>query len=266
MTREEKWILDEKYRGQETEGFFADCARLNDGVPLAYIIGSIPFLNTTISLDSHPLIPRPETEYWVEKAITHIKSKNRGDTPISAETGVKVRDDIPYLKVLDLCAGSGCIGIAVAKAIPSAHVTFAELDPAHLPTIKKNLESNHTIDDTDISQHTLAQSDLFENVTGKFDFILTNPPYIYSEAKTVAESVTSHEPHIALFGGTQGLEIIERIINDAKKYLTSQGILYIEHEPTQIELLKSQGESAGFSVTTHTDQYGVLRFSVFTMA
>ncbi len=266
MTREEQWILDEKYGGQETEGFFADCVRLQSGEPLAYIIGSIPFLNTTISLDSHPLIPRPETEYWVGKAIAHIKSKNSGDTPISAETGVKVRDDIPYLKVLDLCAGSGCIGVAVAKAIPAAYVTFVELDPAHLPTIRKNLQSNHIIDDRDISQHTLVQSDLFENVTEKFDFILTNPPYIDSEAKTVAESVTSHEPHIALFGGQNGLELIERIINEANKYLVEQGVVYVEHEPAQTEALQNLGNTAGFKVHTCTDQYGVMRFSILTMA
>jgi HemK-like putative methylase len=251
MTREEKWILDEKYGGQETEGFFADCVRLQGSEPLAYIIGSIPFLNTTISLDSHPLIPRPETEYWVEKAIAQIATENRGQTST--------------IEVLDLCAGSGCIGVAVAKAVPSVHVDFIEIDEVHRATIEKNCKDNGITND----RYTIRTGDLFTAeppIIKKYNYILTNPPYIDSEAETVAESVTTHEPHIALFGGVQGLKLIIHIIEDAKNHLTSQGVLYIEHEPAQAELIKAQGENAGFSVVTHTDQYGVLRYSVLTMS
>ncbi len=97
MTQDEVWLLREKYQGVKTDAFFEDCARLKNGEPLAYIIGSIPFLNTTIFLDAHPLIPRPETEFWVEKAIAHMNVR-------------------APLRILDLCAGSGCIGVAVLTA------------------------------------------------------------------------------------------------------------------------------------------------------
>ena len=255
MIREEKWILNEKYNGEETDAFKADCERLNNGEPLAYIIGSIPFLNTKIHLDSKPLIPRPETEFWVEKAINRIKqtqNENRGLAPISE------------LRVLDLCAGSGAIGVAVAKAIPQAHVTFGEIDSTHLDTIKKNLKQNTIIYDS--KKYAVTQSNLFEHIEGIFDYILTNPPYIDKEANTVEQSVTSFEPHNALFGGHFGLELIEKIIMQAPTYLSKNGELWIEHEPFQVEEITKLAHTFGFSITVHNDQYAQARYSVLSMA
>ena len=123
MSQDIEWLLKEKYQGEESVAFFADVKRMALGEPLGYLIGHVPFLDTTISLDSKPLIPRPETEFWVEKVITEIKLGSAGAP----------------LRVLDLCAGSGCIGVAVAKAIPGATVDFSEIDAKHLPTITKNL-------------------------------------------------------------------------------------------------------------------------------
>jgi release factor glutamine methyltransferase len=220
--------------------FFADCARVEAGEPLAYLIGSIPFLDCQISLDSHPLIPRPETEYWVEKAITEIKSQGR--TP----------------KILDLCAGSGAIGIAVAKANPETEVTFAEIDTVHVPTIKKNLQANLN----NIAKYEVVQSDLFQNVTGTFDFILTNPPYIDKAADTVEDSVIAHEPALALFGGVGGMEIIARIIAEASTYLTQNGQLWIEHEPFQCGAIAALAAEHRLTVTHHHDQYGTDRYSI----
>lgn len=255
--QEIEWLLSEKYHGEKTDGFFTDCARLEAGTPLAYIIGSIPFLNTTIHLDSHPLIPRPETEYWTEKAITAIKAQlpqhNLGLARGCAAGGVCI---------LDLCAGSGAIGVAVAKAIPEATVTFAELDSTHLSTINKNLRENTFIYES--IKYPVIESDLFSNITGTFDFILTNPPYIDAEAHTVEESVTTHEPHLALFGGEAGLAIITRIISEAPSYLTPLGQLWIEHEPFQAEAITTLATTNGFTVTHHKDQYGTVRYSVLT--
>ncbi len=250
--QETAWLLKEKYRGVESQAFSADCARLEAGVPLAYLIGSVPFLDCTIYLDSHPLIPRPETEYWVEKAITAITSSS---------TRLNL--------VLDLCAGSGAIGVAVAKAIPEAHVTFAELDPAHLSTIEKNIVANLSVNrKVGPTQYEVLVSDIFEEFRSdvKFDYILTNPPYIDAEARTVDENVVEHEPHLALFGGVAGMELITRIIAAAPQHLTPTGQLWIEHEPAQVAAITSLAQTHGFSVITHPDQYGVPRFSVLTMA
>ncbi len=255
MNREESWILKEKYDGVESVAFHTDCALLNAGEPLAYIIGSIPFLNTTIHLDSHPLIPRPETEFWVEKAIQHITL-----------TQTNRRDSIPKIEtqVLDLCAGSGAIGVAVAHALPHIPVTFAEIDATHLPTIKKNIDQNTIIYDSGI--YTVIESDLFEKVAGRFDFILTNPPYIDKAANTVEVSVTAHEPHLALFGGINGMECIARIISEASRHLTTTGELWIEHEPFQVDAIKQLAEQHNFQMAIHTDQYEVSRYSILTMA
>ncbi len=116
MTQEETWILKEKYGGQKCEAFLADCARLHAGEPLAYIIGTIPFRNVTIHLDSHPLIPRTETEYWLGEIMPVIK---------------KHAEIHGVVNVLDLCAGSGCIGVAVLDEVKVARVDFSEIDASH---------------------------------------------------------------------------------------------------------------------------------------
>ena len=247
--QETAWLLKEKYQGVESEAFYADCAQLEAGVPLGYLIGHVPFLDCTIYLDSHPLIPRPETEYWVEKAIDTIKTSS-------------TRQDL----VLDLCAGSGAVGVAVAKAISDAQVTFVELDPSHLPTIEKNFTKNTIVYDSE--KYQVLASDLFAALLNgeRFDYILTNPPYIDVAANTVDKNVVEHEPHLALFGGEAGMELIYKIISQAPQYLASSGQLWIEHEPAQVEAITTLAHTNDFTIITHLDQYQVPRFSVLTMA
>src|SRR3989344_802581 len=205
-----------------------------------------PFLNTTISLSSRPLIPRPETEFWVEKAITEIKEAQN------------VTERTMY--VLDLCAGSGCIGVAVGQAVPQSIIHFAELDAVHLPTITENCEANGLPE----ARRRIVQSDLFTNLKTepqlRFDFILSNPPYIDPVIDRAEASVKTHEPALALYGGWAGMELIARIITEAPNFLLPHGQLWLEHEPEQVELIV---ELAGpsFTVSIHKDQYGVKRFS-----
>jgi HemK-like putative methylase len=240
MKNEEMWILKEKYNGIETEGFRADCARLADGEPLAYIIGNTPFLGTTIYLDSHPLIPRPETEYWVEKSIQTMKQYDRG------------------FRVFDLCAGSGCIGTAVLAAIPNAYVDFCEIDTDHHETIQKNIGWNHI----DPLRTRIYGGDLFEEITSTYDFILSNPPYIDPQCDRTEMSVRAYEPSIALYGGKDGLDIIHRIIAGSVQHLNENGVLILEHEPEQVEKIRQCGSDHGFRTTAEKDQYGVMRYTV----
>jgi release factor glutamine methyltransferase len=241
---EKTWLLKEKYHNIESEEYVKDLERLDAGEPLAYIIGSLPFLDCTISLDSHPLIPRPETEFWTDLAIKQLH-RSYGNTPIT---------------VLDLCAGSGAIGVAVAKHLPSAQIIFAEIDRTHLSTIKKNCEQNGIRSD----RVTIVESDIFSEVSGSFNIILTNPPYIDEAANTVDHGVVTHEPHLALFGGTKGLAIIERIIVDAQSKLLPDGELWIEHEPFQRDAITVLAQNNNFSATTYTDQYHTDRYSILT--
>ncbi|MEX2008271.1 MAG: RsmD family RNA methyltransferase, partial [Candidatus Spechtbacterales bacterium] len=125
--RERSWLLAEKYHGEETPDFFADVERLKEGEPLAYVIGTVPFLGCTIDLSYRPFIPRPETEWWLEKALTVIKERTPNATS---------------LRLLDVFSGSGAIGVAAARHLPGAHVDFSEQDPRLVKQIKKNIALN----------------------------------------------------------------------------------------------------------------------------
>lgn len=251
-SQEEHWLLEEKYHGEKNDAFFADCKKLALGEPLGYLIGWVPFLDCRIYLDSRPLIPRPETEAWTEQAISVMQKSQTGSLGFADPTA---------LAVLDLCAGSGCIGVAVAKAFPTAHVDFAEIDATHLPTIMKNLDANGI----ELERATLIQSNLFTEIDTHYDFILANPPYIDPALTRVDESVTVHEPHLALFGGHDGMDVITEIITQAPHSLRSGGQLWLEHEPEQTSHITTLGEAHGFNVSTHTDQYQRERYSILVL-
>lgn len=245
MERDEKWLLNEKYGGAESEAFRADLKRLAAGEPLAYVIGYVPFLGCRISLDSRPLIPRAETEYWAEKAIRAIKKAGAASPR--------------PLRLLDLCAGSGCVGVAVAKAAPMALVDFAEIDERHHPTIGQNLKENGIAAD----RTRIFGGDLWESIADQYDFILANPPYIDPSVDRTEKSVKAYEPHLALYGGSGGLEIIERIVMALPHYLAPGGQCWLEHEPEQSAAIKELASAAGLNrVETFPDQYGASRFSV----
>lgn len=240
-----EWLLREKYNGTQSEEYEKDLQRLEKGVPLSYLIGWVPFLSATISLSSHPLIPRPETEYWTKKAIDEMREIEHP------------------LRVLDLCAGSGCIGISVLQKIPNAVVDFAEINTAHHATISENIIKN----DIDPARARIFGGDLFDELTDSYDYILSNPPYIDSEANTVDINVVEHEPHEALFGGEKGFQIIERILHTAPSHLREGGVLCIEHEPAQVALISKTAQSLPYSSLQHEmDQYGVLRYTRLTRA
>ncbi len=207
-------------------------------LPEAYRIGWVPFIHTEIHLDSRPLIPRTETEYWVNEVIKEMLALNRAD-----------------LHVLDLCAGSGCIGIAVLKDVPGSRVDFAELDETQHTNILENVGMNGI----DKSRAQVFGGDLFEHIHGTYDFILTNPPYIDASLDRVEESVISHEPALALYGGTGGLEVIDRILVEAESHLNPGGELWLEHEPEQVTHISKHPSYQG----SYNDQYGILRYSHF---
>ena len=237
MNQEIKWLLDDKYNGIESDAFHDDVKRLESGVPLAYVIGWQPFCNTKIFLDSHSLIPRPETEYWTKLAIDEIKENK-------------------HIKVLDLCAGSGCIGVALLKNIPNCMVDFVEIDTSHHATILKNVRENG-IDENRVK---IFDGNLFENITDQYDVIVTNPPYIDPQlSDRVGENVLEYEPEIALFGGNAGMELITEILAQIPHFLRPGGVLYIEHEPEQA----AQIQKLLPGIKPQKDQFGVVRFSVY---
>lgn len=234
---DEIWLLKEKYQGVASPKFEADRQSLSQGTPLAYLIGHVPFLDTTIYLDSHPLIPRVETEYWIDYLIKHWQKP----TPQN---------------ILDLCAGSGVIGIALAKHFPESSLTLAEIDPIHLPTIQKNCQENQIGE----SHYEVVVSNLFSEINKKYNLIVSNPPYIDQSLGRTAKSVLDHEPPLALFADNEGFALIKIIIEQAPNWLHPEGELWLEHEPEQTQKIHVLSQS-NFLATTHKDQYLVERFT-----
>lgn len=245
--------------------------------PEAYQHGWVPFLGAKIFLDSRPLIPRTETEWWVEQLISQIKGSEgavmrgapQGDGPRTEQFR---SNEIEYPKhtasspitFLDLFAGSGCCGVAVLKNVPNARVDFAELETRHLPTIQKNIRGN-----ADPSRAQVYQSNVYDGLPAetRYDYILANPPYLsQSRIERIEDSVLHHEPREALFAEDDGFALIARAIAGATEHLAPHGQLWIEHEPEHSQRIRECAATQGMSATTHTDQYGVERYSVILMA
>lgn len=243
MTKDKKWLLEEKYGGIETPQFKADTERLASGEPLAYVIGYQPFLGLKIHLDSNPLIPRPETEWWTEQLLNKL-----------TQSGC-VHDE---LRFLDLCAGSGAIGCAALAKLPNAQVYFGEIDPAHEATILKNIRENNL----DESRAHICIGDLFEPFGNQqFNIIAVNPPYIPAD-RILDKSVTDYEPARALFAGADGLDFIRRIALALPKHLASGGEAWIEVDSPAAATAAGLFTAAGLKTEIRTDQYGAARIIV----
>lgn len=245
MQKEIRWLLDEKYGGQRTAEAEKDIARLENGEHLDYVIGWVNFAGCKIDLRYKPLIPRPETEDWTEKAIEEIKRFTS--------------NDLRFTKVLDIFSGSGCVGVAVLKHVPNATVDFAEKDKKQVLQIKINAELNG-IEQT---RYKLIQSDIFANITEKYDFILANPPYVPETRKArVQRSVVEQEPYSAVFGGADGLQYIQKFLGQVKKYLVPGGVVYMEFDSQQkIDAIKLAKEAGATNAEPRKDQYNKWRYA-----
>jgi release factor glutamine methyltransferase len=235
-------LLKEKYAGVPSPQYEADLERLKNGEPLAYVIGWVDFLGARLDLYARPLIPRPETEYWTEKAMTVIER-------------LYAKKD---MHILDICAGSGCIGIALLKHIPRAHVDFAEKDPELVTLIEKNIRLN----DIDATRTHVFASDVFSAVTKRYGAIVANPPYIDKDKGDVALSVLEHEPHEALFAADHGLAIITELLEKSKAHLVDGGMLFIEFARDTEKVVARIAVEKGWSVAILPDQYGVPRWLI----
>lgn len=222
--------------------------------PLDYQIGHSQFFDLKIDLSKKPLIPRVETEYWTDLAIKEIKSQIASG-------------NLTTVKILDIFAGSGCVGLAVLKKVPEAFVDFAEVEPKFLEQIKINAALNNI----PLDRYKLIQSDIFSNIptTNKYDFILANPPYIPEGRKEeLDKSVTDYEPHGALFSGPDGLDHCKLFLTTVKKSLQVGGQLWMEFDSGQKEaieqLVRSKTSNIFKSHAFHRDQYDRWRFVVIT--
>ena len=178
------------------------------GEPLAYISGVKGFYGLDFIVTKDVLIPRPETETLVEKALDFIKKQN-----------------LENPKIIDLGTGSGCIGLTIAKKIPGANVTLLDVSSAALAVAKQNAENLKLIDR--ISFIESDASDFLKGTDETFDLILANPPYISPFDKQVDDHVRKYEPHLALFADS-GTQLLKTWSESAKHRLKKPGLMLME--------------------------------------
>ncbi len=162
-----------------------------------------------VDLSLKPMIPRPETQFWLKKAIKIIKQQRK------------------MVVCLDIFAGSGCIGIAVLKNCFELcqRMDFSDVEKKFLKQIKINLKLNKISP----KKYRIIHSDIFKNIKGRYDYIFANPPYVGLDKRhLVQESVLDWEPMIAIFGGEDGLLYIRKFLKDARKHLKKNGKIYLE--------------------------------------
>lgn len=199
--------------------------RRADGTPVAYLVGHREFFSLSFQVTPDVLIPRPETELLVVRALDLSKSHSAS-------------------QIADVGTGSGILAICCAKHIPDAQVTALEISPDALAVAAANAEQHGVSDRIEF-----LESDLFAGcpAEARFDLIVSNPPYISTaEMAELDGDVGNHEPHLALDGGAEGTEVIERLIPQAAERLNPGGWLLIEvspHNAERVEALVAAAES-----------------------
>jgi release factor glutamine methyltransferase len=187
--------------------------RRGRGEPLQYITGHQEFWGLDLLVTPAVLIPRPETEHAVEAALEVLR-------------------ELPSPRIVDVGTGSGCIALALASELPSANIVAVDISSAALDVARQNADRLRLSD-----RVQFAESDLlgrYLSSGGTFDMVVSNPPYVgESEADKLQVEVREHEPHCALFGGTQGLDIYQRLVPEGRQVLKPGGWLVMEIGYTQ---------------------------------
>ena len=198
-------IHSEEEVKQEDKIKYENCIKeLIKGKPLQYITNKQEFMGLDFYVDENVLIPQPDTEILVEKAIEIAETTQKN-------------------KILDMCTGSGCIAISLAKKINNAQITAVDISNSALNVANKNAINNNVE-----KKIKFINSDMFNNIEEKFDIIVSNPPYIETETINKLEIEVQNEPHLALDGGIDGLKFYKTIANNAFKYLNENGYLLLE--------------------------------------
>ena len=189
-------------------------------VPLQHIIGHTGFMGLDFKVSRDVLIPRQDTETLVETVLEREKD--------------------PAISILDLCTGSGCIAVSLKKLGGYSQVAASDLSDKAIGLAMRNA----SINDAEIR---LIKSDLFKDIEGSFDVIVSNPPYIPTEEiETLSPEVRDHDPRMALDGGEDGLDIYRRIVSECGDVLNAGGRLYMEIGFDQAAAVGGLMEKAGF--------------------
>lgn len=229
---------DEAYAPAERAAYLTLLRRRAAGEPVQYILGEWDFMGLEFAVGPGVLIPRPETELLAETAIEALRKRQKP-------------------RVLELCGGSGCIAIAVAKALPQAEITVLELSGEAMGYLQKNIARHGVKNVTAVQGDALCPP---PSITGRYDAILSNPPYIASGELPALQKEVQQEPAMALDGGADGLDFYRRFNGIYPKMLTDGGLLLYEIGEEQGEAVAALLRAAGLErVAILRDMYGLPR-------
>ncbi len=236
-TQEQVLADKDMYVGDEIcEAMSHAVQRVLNGEPLAYVLGQWDFYGMTLQVDKNVLIPRDDT-----CAVTALAIRQ-----------ALFLDSNP--RVLDLCTGSGCIGLAVAKRVKDAKVTLADISREALAVAKKNVTQQKLS-----ARVSCVQADALKPAApflGKFDLIISNPPYITTqEMAELPLSVKNYEPHLALHGGDDGLDFYRSIAKNFADALKPGGYLCFEFGMGQGDQVCKILEDNGYTVLERSRDY-----------
>ena len=214
----------------------ASVNRVLSGEPLAYVLGQWDFYGMTLHVDNHVLIPRDDTCAVTEMAIKRALFLNTSP------------------RILDLCTGSGCIGLAIAHRVKDARVTLADISKDALAVAKRNITEQKLSGRVSCLQaDALGKPSAF---LGKFDMIVSNPPYITTEEmEALPDSVKNYEPHLALHGGDDGLDFYRSIIVNYKEALKPGGLICLEFGMGQGDDVCRILETNGYTILERSRDY-----------
>ena len=235
LKREQIIIYDNKeVTVAQEKAYMQNIEKLIKGIPLQHITNSQEFMKMNFFVNSDVLIPRPDTEILIEEVIKLGKEKRNPS-------------------ILDLCTGSGAIAVSIAKYLPNAKVYASDISHKALEVAKINAKSNEVFEKIEF-----INSDLFEKIEGKFDIIVSNPPYIRTEVIKKLDMEVQKEPILALDGGKDGLNFYRKIVEEAYSHLKYDSYLCFEIGYDQKEEVTEIVENAKVYTDTYCkkDLYG----------
>lgn len=220
-------LRKEKYQGRETPEFLADVQKMTEGEAFEYLLGQVMFCGAKVDLSLRPMIPRPETEFWVAQAIEAIRENKAQYT----------------LRVLDLFSGSGNVGLAILKNFQEASVDMIEFDPK----LKEQIEISVTKNNIKKTRTRVLTGDTWEGAQGTYDYIFAVPPYVPPQMKEEVMKELSAEEPLSFFDKEDGYYYHKQVLSRAKDFLKDDGILYLEFDITQREQIEQLALSNGFT-------------------
>lgn len=238
---------DEIMTEEQENLFFEYVNRRKNGEPLSYIIGKREFYGREFAVSEHTLIPRPETELIIDESK-------------------KLFGRLDSIKILDLCTGSGCIGITLSCEFPFSRVVCSDISSKALNCVSENICAFTEKYNLGGRWIDMVRSDMFDNVPKeKYNLIVSNPPYIPTDDIKDLDQDVQREPKIALDGGKDGLDFYRIIFEKSKDYLADRGVLIAEIGYNQSDEIKKLAKKYDYACRFAKDLQGYERTAVLKL-